>query len=164
MWATYDFRLYSSSDNGASWQQVTTSGLVSATGTYFFYALACKTDGTTFMGAGGAGQVGGVFKSTSFTSVAKSGNTYIFNFSLDQNYPNPFNPSTTVPFYLPSRSFVSLKIFDLLGKEISTLVSEELSAGNYSRQWNAESFPSGVYFYRLQAGSFTETKKLLLLR
>ena len=86
------------------------------------------------------------------------------HFSLDQNYPNPFNPATTISFSLPSKSFVSLKVFDALGREVSSLLSEELSAGKYSQQWNAAGFSSGVYFYRLQAGSFVETKKLLLLR
>jgi hypothetical protein len=86
------------------------------------------------------------------------------HFSLDQNYPNPFNPSTTVSFSLPSKSFVSLKVFAALGREVSILVSEELPAGKYARQWNAMGLPSGVYFYRIVAGSWTETKKLLLLR
>jgi endoglucanase len=83
---------------------------------------------------------------------------------LDQNFPNPFNPSTVIPFGLPSRAFVSLKVFDVIGREVSTIVSEELTSGSYARQWNAVGFPSGVYFCRLQAGMFTETKKLLLLR
>ena len=83
---------------------------------------------------------------------------------LSQNFPNPFNPSTTISFSFPTRSFVSLKVIDLLGREVATIVSEEMSAGNYSRQWNANGFSSGVYFYRLQAGSFIETKKLILLR
>jgi hypothetical protein len=85
-------------------------------------------------------------------------------FALAQNFPNPFNPSTTIRFSLPHTSFVSLKIFDALGRQVSVVVSEELAAGNYSRRWNAESLPSGMYFYRLQAGSFTDAKKLLLLR
>jgi hypothetical protein len=85
-------------------------------------------------------------------------------FKLNQNYPNPFNPSTTVSFSLPSKSFVSLKVFDILGREVATLVSEEMSAGTHVRQWNAEYISSGIYFYRLQAGLFTETKKLILLR
>ena len=93
-------------------------------------------------------------------------------FSLQQNYPNPFNPSTRISFDLPSKSFVSLKIFDLIGREVATLVSEELSAGSYAKQWNATRLPSGVYFYRLQArqtsggqtGSFIDTKKLILLK
>ena len=85
-------------------------------------------------------------------------------YELSQNYPNPFNPSTTISFSLPSRSFVSLKLFDVLGREVATIISEEMSAGIYTRQWNATGMPSGVYFYRLQAGSFIDTKKLVLLR
>lgn len=85
-------------------------------------------------------------------------------FALLQNFPNPFNPSTTFSFSLPSKSPVSLKVFDALGREVSVVLSEELPAGNYSRQWNAADLPSGMYFYRLQAGTFTETKKLLLLK
>jgi hypothetical protein len=85
-------------------------------------------------------------------------------FQLEQNYPNPFNPMTTISFKLPSRSLVTLKVFDLIGREVITIVSEELSAGNYSRQWNASNMASGIYFYRLQASSFFETKKLVLLR
>jgi len=85
-------------------------------------------------------------------------------YALKQNYPNPFNPTTTISFGLPSRSFVSLIVFDALGREVSRLVSEALSAGTYSVQWNAEGLASGVYFYRLQAGSLSETKKLILLR
>jgi len=87
-----------------------------------------------------------------------------FNFKLFQNYPNPFNPSTTISFNLPLRSHVTLKIFDLIGREVATIVSEELQAGNHSQQWNAANMPSGIYFYRLQAGLFTETKKLILLK
>jgi hypothetical protein len=83
---------------------------------------------------------------------------------LGQNYPNPFNPLTAISFSIPLRSFLSLKIFDLGGREVATIVSEELSAGNHTRQWNAVGMPSGVYFYRIQAGSFTETKKLVLLK
>jgi hypothetical protein len=92
-------------------------------------------------------------------------------YELYQNYPNPFNPSTTISFLLPSKSFVSLKIFDLLGRNVATLVSEEMLAGHYSQQWSAANLSSGIYFYRLQvysdavgAGSFTETKKLILLK
>jgi hypothetical protein len=86
------------------------------------------------------------------------------DFELLQNFPNPFNPTTTISFSLPSRSFVSLKVFDLLGKEVATIISEEMPVGKYSKQWNAANVSSGVYFYRLQAGTFTEIKKLVLLR
>lgn len=85
-------------------------------------------------------------------------------FSLMQNYPNPFNPSTTIAFSVPSRSFVTLKIYDVLGKEVATLLNEELPAGTFSRVWNAGPMSSGVYFYRIQAGTFSNMKRLILLR
>jgi photosystem II stability/assembly factor-like uncharacterized protein len=85
-------------------------------------------------------------------------------FSLGQNFPNPFNPSTTISFSLPSSSFVTLKIFDVMGREAATVVSEEMPAGNYSRHWNASIFPSGMYFYRLHAGAYSETKRLILVK
>jgi hypothetical protein len=88
----------------------------------------------------------------------------IDGYSLGQNYPNPFNPATTISFSVPTQSFVSLKVFDSLGREQSVLLSEKLSAGTYTRQWNAADLSSGVYFYRLEAGSFIETKKLILLK
>jgi hypothetical protein len=83
---------------------------------------------------------------------------------LSQNYPNPFNSSTNISFTLPSKTVVTLKVFDILGREITTILSEELSAGTYSRQWNANGMTSGVYFCRLQGGSFMEIKKSVLLR
>lgn len=86
------------------------------------------------------------------------------HFALNQNYPNPFNPTTTISFSLPSKSFVVLKVFDLIGREVATLVTEELSAGNHLHEWNAEKMTSGIYFYRLQTGTFTETKKLILMK
>ncbi len=85
-------------------------------------------------------------------------------FELSQNFPNPFNPKTTIDFATPYQSFVTIKIYDVLGKEIGTLVSQDLSPGCYSTQWDAESMPSGVYVYRLQAGGFSQTKKLMLIR
>jgi hypothetical protein len=84
--------------------------------------------------------------------------------SLQQNYPNPFNPSTTIQFGLPNESHVSLNIYNILGQEVAALINENRIAGQYSVIWNAQSLPSGVYFYRLQVGNSVETKKLLLLR
>jgi hypothetical protein len=99
------------------------------------------------------------------TSVAENKAGIPAEFSLRQNYPNPFNPSTTILFDLPKKSQVSLKIYDLLGKEIATLVNnEEMSAGSYSKEFNASRLTSGVYFYCLQAGAFTKTQKFLLLK
>jgi hypothetical protein len=83
---------------------------------------------------------------------------------LNQNYPNPFNPITTISYSLPKRSLVQIKIFDILGKEIATLVNEQKSTGTYSVQFNGSALASGIYFYKMQAGSFTETKKLILLK
>lgn len=86
------------------------------------------------------------------------------SFSLSQNYPNPFNPSTTITFSVPVSSFVSLRVLDLLGREVATLVSDVLPTGTHARQWVAGGAPSGVYYYQLKVGSFSETKKLVLLR
>ncbi|MDE3057419.1 MAG: prolyl oligopeptidase family serine peptidase [Bacteroidota bacterium] len=85
-------------------------------------------------------------------------------FSLLQNYPNPFNPSTTITFTLPAKAFVTLKIFDSLGRKVATLFSKEMVPGTYSKEWNAEGLPSGTYFARLQEGSYSETRKLILLK
>jgi hypothetical protein len=86
------------------------------------------------------------------------------NFNLSQNYPNPFNPSTVIKYHLSTATHVRMTIFDMLGREVRTLLNEQKSAGSYQVSWNASGVPSGVYFYRLQAGSFSETKKLILLK
>ena len=110
---------------------------------------------------------------TNNTTDVKNNQTKIPKiFSLYQNYPNPFNPATTIKYSVPpvedanfaSSTTVQLKVFDILGNEIATLVNEEKPAGTYSIRWNAENQPSGVYFYRLQAGSYTAVKKMMLLK
>lgn len=83
---------------------------------------------------------------------------------LDQNHPNPFNPNTTIQFSLPRSEFVTLKVFNILGEQIAMLVSATVSAGTHNVEWNAQGMASGIYFYRLQAGTSVQTKKLLLLR
>jgi photosystem II stability/assembly factor-like uncharacterized protein len=95
----------------------------------------------------------------------------LYNFELQQNYPNPFNLTTNIGFriaYLPDGKvgfgFVSLKVYDVLGNEVATLVNEEKSAGEYKIEFNAYNLPSGVYFYRLQAGSFNQIKKMILIK
>jgi hypothetical protein len=86
-------------------------------------------------------------------------------FELIQNYPNPFNPATTIEFIIPNNEFVTLKIYDITGREIATIVSEKLASGNYEYYWDAGRFASGVYLYRLKAGTdFIQTKKLILLK
>jgi photosystem II stability/assembly factor-like uncharacterized protein len=86
------------------------------------------------------------------------------NFYLSYNYPNPFNPNTKIRYSIPQTSNVVIKVFDILGNEIETLVNEEKQTGTYEITWLAEGLPSGVYFYRLQAGDFVETKKMILLK
>jgi hypothetical protein len=86
------------------------------------------------------------------------------SFNLSQNYPNPFNPSTKIKYQIPELSFVTLKVYDVLGNEVAALVNEEKPVGSYELEFNATSLPSGIYFYRLQAGSFVETKKMVLLK
>ena len=150
--------IFASTNDGTSWNSVNT-GMSNMTvrslainGTYL-YAV---TDSCI-----------GVWKrplSEIITSVAKSSTNLPAHFRLDQNYPNPFNPTTTITFSLSAKSFVSLRVFDLMGREVATVVSEELSAGTHSRQWNATTMSSGVYVYRLQAGASVESKKSILLR
>ncbi|MBK7631989.1 MAG: SBBP repeat-containing protein [Ignavibacteriales bacterium] len=85
-------------------------------------------------------------------------------YSLHQNYPNPFNPSTVIKYQLPISSQVIIKVYDVLGKEVATLVNEEKPAGRYQVNWNASNLSSGIYFYKIQSGSFVETKKMILLK
>ena len=83
---------------------------------------------------------------------------------LYNNYPNPFNPATTIDYSVPKSSLVTIKIYDVLGREVKTLVNGEKIPGNYSVIFNDSNLPSGIYFYRMQAGSFVSTKKMILLK
>jgi hypothetical protein len=85
-------------------------------------------------------------------------------FMLGQNYPNPFNSSTNIEFHVNTKSFVSLRIYDAQGKIIRTLVSQELAPGKYKVDVDANNFSSGMYLYRMTAGDFTETKKMILVK
>jgi hypothetical protein len=96
--------------------------------------------------------------------VAEGNPLVAHRFSLEQNYPNPFNPSTEIRFDVAHQGAVSLKVYDVLGQEIATLVNETKMPGEYTVRWDASEFPSGIYFYRLVAGNFSETKKLALVR
>jgi hypothetical protein len=85
-------------------------------------------------------------------------------FALDQNYPNPFNPSTIIRYELPKTANASLKVFNMLGQEIAFLANEYKEAGYYQATWNTSSVSSGIFFYRLQAGEYVRTKKMILLK
>jgi len=99
-------------------------------------------------------------------------NLIVSEFSLEQNYPNPFNPSTKIKYSIPSvdaresnqSQLVTLKVYDMLGNEVSTLVNEVQQAGSYEIEFSADGLTSGIYFYKLQVGEFTDTKKMILLR
>jgi photosystem II stability/assembly factor-like uncharacterized protein len=105
-----------------------------------------------------------IYRLTLPTSVNEKSLPFPNAFILSQNYPNPFNPSTSISFNLPTRLFVTLKVFDCLGREISTLISGELNAGAHIKQWNATDMPSGIYYYRISAGDFIQTKKFVLIK
>lgn len=105
-----------------------------------------------------------VYKQSIITEVEKEEENLPTMFKLEQNYPNPFNPSTVIKFGVPEKSTVVLKIYDILGGEVTTLVNEEMDPGWYKREFDASYYSSGVYIYRMQAGSYVSTKKMILLR
>ena len=114
---------------------------------------------------------GVLYGDTTLTDINEKTNSIPTQYKLEQNYPNPFNPSTTISWQSPVSSWQSLKVYDVLGNEVATLVNEDRNAGSYDLKFNANnlldgrpSLPSGIYFYRIRIGSFTETKKMILLK
>jgi photosystem II stability/assembly factor-like uncharacterized protein len=154
---TWGQGVFHSTDNGTTWNAVS-DGLSDNN------VLSLTFDASGYFYAGT--QSSGVFRSAQplITDVQYLESHTPKQFMLSQNYPNPFNPTTTISFSLPRSEFARLKIFDLMGREITTLISKNLAAGNYSFKWDASNQPSGVYFYQLQAGQYSETRKLLLLK
>lgn len=104
------------------------------------------------------------FNTTGIIAIENGGITIPSEYSLSQNYPNPFNPTTVINYQLPVTGNVKLSIFDVLGQNISTLVNESQNAGNHNIEWNAANYPSGVYFYQLEAGSFSLIRKMILIK
>lgn len=98
------------------------------------------------------------------TGVEENKSILPTKFELSQNYPNPFNPSTTIKYQVPQNSFVNVSVFDILGNQVKTLVNEEKAAGSYDLKFDASNIPSGVYFYKIQTSSFTQTKKMILMK
>jgi ligand-binding sensor domain-containing protein len=147
--------------DGTNWTTYTTSN--SGLPSNYVISIATDSSGKKWIGTDGGGLA--VYKEGGVTSVKEITNKNTpETFALFQNYPNPFNPSTNISFNLPAKSFVSLKVYDLLGREVAALAAQTMSAGTHALQWNAGKMPSGVYFYRLKAGTFTQTKKLVLLK
>ena len=157
--------VFLSTNYGTNWNDIST-GLINAN----ISALAVSNEyiysGTaTVWFSGPIGQ--GVWKrslSELITSVDYNSIQFPLDFKLSQNYPNPFNPRTTIKYSVPKISQVQIKVFDVLGNEIETLVNEEKPVNTYEITWNAANLPSGVYFYQLKAGDFIETKKMVLIK
>jgi len=88
----------------------------------------------------------------------------ITDYSLSQNYPNPFNPTTTISYQIPKAGFVTLKVYDVLGKEVASLVNGQKTSGRYNVQFGGSKLTSGIYFYKISAGDYSATKKLILMK
>jgi hypothetical protein len=103
-------------------------------------------------------------QSNSVTNVNENNSETVTKYSLSQNYPNPFNPSTTIRFTLPKHSFVSLKVYNIIGQQVANLVNGNMEAGTYNINFDASNLPSGVYLYRIRANNFTQVHKMLLVK
>ena len=117
---------------------------------------------------GWCGGYGFVLKTTNggnyITSVSVTGEMIPGKYSISQNYPNPFNPVTNIKFGIPKSGFVKITVYDLLGREVITLVNEQMQPGSYNVDWDASNYPSGVYFYMLESGNYYESKKMVLIK
>ena len=149
--------VFLSTNNGTSWTQVN-NGLTN-TG-----VLSLAVSGTNLF----AGTlVGGVWRrplSEMITSVERSATDLPTDFGLEQNYPNPFNPTTNIMYTVPNREYVNLTVYNILGEKIATLVDEEKAPGKYTVTFDGSKLSSGVYFYRLHAGKFNETREMVLVK
>jgi photosystem II stability/assembly factor-like uncharacterized protein len=147
--------VYLTSDNGENWLPIN-SGLTDTN----IYSLLIDKNGYILAGS----KEKGVFRSVNSTvGITDKGNIIRF-FMLEQNYPNPFNPNTIISYSLPSGSKVKLIVYNTLGQSIKILENSFKNAGNYSINFNASDLPSGIYFYKLEAGQFTQVKKMILLK
>jgi len=125
-------------------------------------SLAINSSSDIFAGTSG----GGVFRSvgSSTTAVEEISSSIPSSFALEQNYPNPFNPTTTIQFTLAKGANVKLQVFSIEGKEVATLVDEALTPGVHTFRFEANGLPSGVYFYRIEAGELFQTRRLMLMK
>jgi photosystem II stability/assembly factor-like uncharacterized protein len=167
--------VFLSTNNGLTWNAINNGlpqnvGIVGNVGAFAFNDSYVLVGTGNFTGPGGSGEGSfgaGVWKrplSELVSAVQVISHDMPQSFGLSQNYPNPFNPSTTISYQLPTQSHVTLKIFDVLGREVATLVNGFEEAGYKSLMFDGTKLSSGLYFYRLTAGRYVETKKLLLLR
>ncbi|OGU76519.1 MAG: hypothetical protein A2V93_02535 [Ignavibacteria bacterium RBG_16_34_14] len=154
--ATYEDGIYYSTNGGEDWTSIN-SGLDNG----MIRVINISPIGFLFAGTIG----GGIYRSVEpVTSIKDFGKEIPTRFSLQQNYPNPFNPSTKIDFSLPLSAKVKIKVYDILGNEIETLIDEYRQSGYYEVEFDGNELPSGIYFYRLISSKYTETKKMILLR
>jgi hypothetical protein len=151
--------VFCSTNNGESWTAIN-DGLTHQQ----IWSLTIDSSGHLLAGTNG----GGVFRSLRpTTGVQERANPLPRSFKLRQNFPNPFSHETRISFTLPSSEFVIVKVYDLLGKEIATLLSQRLAAGDHELKWSIDprlSLPAGVYFYRLQTRALMDTKKVVMIK
>jgi hypothetical protein len=145
-----------STNNGANWSTAYTT----PTGT-FVHITTSRTGSGLVYATKSNGQVS---KYGVTTGVNPLGGQLVESYSLSQNYPNPFNPSTSISFAIPQSGFVSLKVYNMLGKEVASLVNGNLNAGTHNYSFNASNLASGMYFYKLDVDNFTETKKMIFVK
>ncbi|HLP82249.1 MAG TPA: T9SS type A sorting domain-containing protein [Nitrosomonas sp.] len=163
----YGYQWYFSDDGGSSWTAYGTTQSVTRGMNFYDFVMRCDVHDNVTGENVSAQKV--IYYGLAKHGMTDHGMTAAANeipkeFLLRQSHPNPFNPTTTIAYGLPEAGFISIKVYNTLGDEIATLVNDFRSAGYYTLNWNAGNFPSGVYFYRIQAGNFTATKKMLLTK
>ena len=149
--------LLRTTDGGNNWYQQTTR-------TWYDVSSVCFLDVNNGWVSGDYGLIMATNNGGGIASVFSENEEIPEDFILNQNYPNPFNPSTTIRWQQPETGFVTLIIYDVLGREVAKLVSEELTPGKHETVFDASRFSSGIYFYQLKAGNFFETKKMILIK
>ncbi len=149
--------LFRSTDNGDSWLSID-SGLTDKD-----ISSIAVNNRSIFIGT----KEGGVWRNSLneiITDVKQENKIQPLDYSLMQNYPNPFNPTTNITFSIPAKAHVIIELFNILGEKVSTILSKEMETGSYKIQWQGSNFPSGIYFYRMKANDFIQTKKLVLIK
>ncbi|MEO8513771.1 MAG: T9SS type A sorting domain-containing protein [Ignavibacteria bacterium] len=153
-----DGMIYKTTNSGLNWSSQSVPGAYNLLTMYFINAQTGWT----------AGLLGKMYKTTNggelITGIEPVGEEIPGIYSLSQNYPNPFNPATNIKFSIPKAGFVKLTVYDMLGREIETLVNENLVAGTYKADWNASNFSSGVFFYKIETAGFTDIRKMILVK
>lgn len=156
--STYKFKVDVQSIPGSTWSFMDTLLFQRDEGLIYAKSITNKGPNTPYYYEWEASLISRV------TNVESDMNKIPTEFKLFQNYPNPFNPDTKITYLIPYTGFVSLKVYDIIGKEIATLVAEVKSAGKYEINFKANNLSSGVYFYRIKVGNFSDTKKFIIIR